>query len=1542
MEPGSVVRAVFEFLPSVSEELPLFTGDVVEVLSVVDEFWLLGIKDGVTGQFPSTFVEPVTVPPTKPGEQLYVCISDYNSSEPGNLPLNRGDIVAGEGNVDAVWHRGRNSWGLCGLFPLSCVKELELSGLSRQLSERSAAAQDSELPPYALGLGRAIMSLHAQLDEELDFRQGDIITIVGTPETGWFQGELQGRTGIFPEGFVELCAPLRSLQPTKTVSCVQGQYSPCRIEEEDKKEGKEEEEEEEEENRFKDSVEMQTQDKNKEDAGVYGIAQYEFRALEPGELDFDVGDRIQILKTLEDGWLEGQLRGRRGIFPHRFIKIEKQLEEEVPTVSENNGTCDKEEEDMYASDYNCQEDQFLQAHVPNGTSYEDYTVWDLDYFVRREEYRDACLRDTQSEISCQDKTTVQNLPSNQPRPRRQERPPPPLVQPSKTSNSGPRPLQKTKSGNLIPPRPQLPPRPSLHNQQNSTSNHTSRLEPPPVQNTTNNKLNQLNRTSSSLQKNSSWTRNKGYYASHDSRVPSRRSSNHAKSREKLTRHASISDADLGRYRHSEHNIWSQEQGTNGLSTCHRSGPLSGDLEAKLTQQLLEFESSLPNKCKETVEQSKRNSPSRDKFLRHFSIMDYSTENDIVKGSYHPFAQDSPPASPSSTLERRKTLRPPPPRPRILRPPAPHSSHGQSSISNGQVPQQPNRPMRKAPRPPPHCPRPSTQHLLVSTEEEVDEAEYALEREREIEQEREREQEQYRLCIRLEEVERDIDMYTHTAQELSAMLEGEEEEDEVTRQQALENLEFCNYTVETLTLEQQQLRVPWNISKASPRRGKSVEELVSGSWEREQYIQMHMHFQQQQQQLQHQQQPIIYPQNFGPAPGFLENHAYLKQASGMHQTCWEYEDCDKIPYRDSLPQQKKQFFYQTPEAVFQEPRKPQPWTGNHCFYEPKEDMNFTDHRGNKDPVRSPQTKEFSHYIQRDRYDNWDMDHYYNEQEGNFGRHQARRDAYCDRDKRDHYDKKRGNCRERSRYEHRDSEYYDHKELDRYDRYNQKDMDNYDRIDHKSSMGRDYYDTRQRQKYANRDTEHYVKEFGDHRDSDRHDRKQKDQYDRRRVDRNYNRESEQDRRKFNRYVSREEDSNDQRDNVHYEQRRRDCSKNKEKDHRKKVEHYKRRENVDYREKAHYEWQGEDQPDVKDRDTYDSKKDGRYKMKERVQYDRREKDKRYECMEHLGVQRQKHGFRERDRYQLRDADYYHYRDKGARDHGSDDCYNNEVQDYLEDREWEDNQYERRNRGYCKISTDGYSSDYDRWKHIKEWQKDVYHSQTVRERGARSFEDPVTLTQSDHEDNKNGERIDSGILDMEKQGWKKQKALYAGSLDRNSFYRRTAPSSLRKSEFVINRKEKQEMTLLSAQPKSLEPTSASAATTEDPEQRMLEKRSKVIEELLQTERDYIKDLNMCKMEIISPLQTKQVQNVDFDGLFGNIDAVIDLSTRLEEALQDTDSIGKVFLDFKSELEEVYKVYCQNHDDAIALLESYEKDENIQKQVLECLENLRLVKVKT
>ncbi|XP_038296190.1 dynamin-binding protein isoform X2 [Canis lupus baileyi] len=174
-----------------------------------------------------------------------------------------------------------------------------------------------------------------------------------------------------------------------------------------------------------------------------------------------------------------------------------------------------------------------------------------------------------------------------------------------------------------------------------------------------------------------------------------------------------------------------------------------------------------------------------------------------------------------------------------------------------------------------------------------------------------------------------------------------------------------------------------------------------------------------------------------------------------------------------------------------------------------------------------------------------------------------------------------------------------------------------------------------------------------------------------------------------------------------------------------------------------------------------------------------------------------------------------------------------------------------------------------------------------------------------------------------------------RNSRFRRTAPSSLRRSEFVQNRKKTQEMTLLSSQSSS--PVAPPGSMyTENPEQRMLEKRAKVIEELLQTERDYVRDLEMCIEHIMAPLQQTQIPNIDFEGLFGNMQMVIKVSKQLLADLEISDAVGPVFLDHRDELEGTYKVYCQNHDEAISLLEIYEKDEKIQKHLQDSLADLK------
>ncbi|XP_059892424.1 dynamin-binding protein isoform X1 [Gadus macrocephalus] len=897
MEVGSVVRAVFEFLPSVSEELPLFAGDVIEVLSVVDEFWLLGNKDGVTGQFPSTFVEAVPIPSTKAGDRLYVCINDFTSSEPGTLALKRGDVVApdsGAATLDlgAPWQRGCSAWGARGLLPSSCLKELQLSSSSRLLSERCAQAQAADLPPHALGQARALMSLHAQLHEELDFRQGDLIVITGVPEPGWFRGELRGHAGVFPEGFVELVGQLRSpLTPEfgdrrpelKFTDRDRRPNGGAEYEEDEEQEQEEEEEEEEEDEEVMSAEEHQQEEfveeeeeeveqveeeqeeeeeeeEEVEEGGVYGVALYDFRAMEAGELDFDVGDRVRVVNTLEDGWLEGEVKGRRGVFPHRFVKME------------DNGHAAAVEADAA---------QLLPGEPEQGsdwTTYEDHTVWDLDYFELAEK------RGTQEDAS-RASAGPSTRASTQLAPQRQ----PP--RPAAPAQPGPR-----RPRSAPPSRPRLPPRPSppsLGNRRHVSMGPTAATSSSAAANgkgspkaPTPSPLQQLKRIHSLTLPSRRRSQDREAYQRAPAEGAATGSNGKAaglgkalirivetQRQKKLTRHSSINDVDTMERRTPSPRPAGRGRRPGSL-TLDALGLSAGDLESKLSQQLFEFERSLtPAPDDDPAEVFPDDGRGRDhedddddggedlgdraSVSRHYSILDYGTEGDIMRGSApSPAPAPSPPrgffSSSSSALsllasslgERGRSLRPPPPRPRTLRPPAPAAYR-------------PARPAPRAPRPPAshtrlfYDPEPeATPPTPSATEEggefgdlaalqreeaerheqEVErrrqEAERELERqaeeaekeERRREEERleaeERAQEEYRLLLRIQEVERDMEEYAHTAAELRAMLEeeeeerGEEEEEEEqgeARLQAMENLEFCNYTLETLTLELQQLQ-----------------------------------------------------------------------------------------------------------------------------------------------------------------------------------------------------------------------------------------------------------------------------------------------------------------------------------------------------------------------------------------------------------------------------------------------------------------------------------------------------------------------------------------------------------------------------------------------------------------------------------------------------------------------------------------------------------------------------------------------------------------
>lgn len=53
----------------------------------------------------------------------------------------------------------------------------------------------------------------------------------------------------------------------------------------------------------------------------HGIALYDFSATHPDDLALKEGDIVQLVKKINDDWLEGRIGNRQGIFPLGFIDI---------------------------------------------------------------------------------------------------------------------------------------------------------------------------------------------------------------------------------------------------------------------------------------------------------------------------------------------------------------------------------------------------------------------------------------------------------------------------------------------------------------------------------------------------------------------------------------------------------------------------------------------------------------------------------------------------------------------------------------------------------------------------------------------------------------------------------------------------------------------------------------------------------------------------------------------------------------------------------------------------------------------------------------------------------------------------------------------------------------------------------------------------------------------------------------------------------------------------------------------------------------------
>lgn len=63
----------------------------------------------------------------------------------------------------------------------------------------------------------------------------------------------------------------------------------------------------------------------------YGIALYDFPATHSDDLTLKEGDVVELIRKVNDDWLEGRVGSRQGIFPLSFIDIKVPL----PGLPEN-------------------------------------------------------------------------------------------------------------------------------------------------------------------------------------------------------------------------------------------------------------------------------------------------------------------------------------------------------------------------------------------------------------------------------------------------------------------------------------------------------------------------------------------------------------------------------------------------------------------------------------------------------------------------------------------------------------------------------------------------------------------------------------------------------------------------------------------------------------------------------------------------------------------------------------------------------------------------------------------------------------------------------------------------------------------------------------------------------------------------------------------------------------------------------------------------------------------------------------------------------
>ncbi|XP_038956032.1 SH3 domain-containing kinase-binding protein 1 isoform X9 [Rattus norvegicus] len=142
----------------------------------------------------------------------------------------------------------------------------------------------------------------AQHDDELTISVGEVITNIRKEDGGWWEGQINGRRGLFPDNFVreikkdvkkDLLSNKAPEKPMHDVSSGNSLLSSETI--------------------------LRTNKRGERRRRRCQVA-FSYLPQNDDELELKVGDIIEVVGEVEEGWWEGVLNGKTGMFPSNFIK----------------------------------------------------------------------------------------------------------------------------------------------------------------------------------------------------------------------------------------------------------------------------------------------------------------------------------------------------------------------------------------------------------------------------------------------------------------------------------------------------------------------------------------------------------------------------------------------------------------------------------------------------------------------------------------------------------------------------------------------------------------------------------------------------------------------------------------------------------------------------------------------------------------------------------------------------------------------------------------------------------------------------------------------------------------------------------------------------------------------------------------------------------------------------------------------------------------------------------------------------------------------